>query len=126
MQLKSKLQALMPQIIDLLGDLSTEILYHVTGDYQYNPVTGTKTETGSQELTFNCIITSYTDTEINASRGSTVEIFSTDKKILFPSLSLPNITPKLTDWIVINSKKYKIVSQDIDPAEAMWVLCVRV
>jgi hypothetical protein len=125
MQLKAKLQALMPNIITILGDLAPSITYHVTGAYQYNPSTGVKVETRSQDITLNTVVSSYTEDEIRVSQGSKSEIFSTDKKLLIPSLSLPSITPKLTDYVLINSIKYNIISKNIDPAEAMWELCIR-
>lgn len=125
MQLKSKLQALMPKIITTLGDLATSVTYHVTGEYQYNPVTGTKTETNYQDIVTSGIITQYSEEEVKISSGSKTEIFSTDKKLMIPSLSLPSITPKLTDYVLINNIRYKVVLKDIDPADAMWVICIR-
>lgn len=125
--MKTQIKNLMPKVISALGDLASNVEYHTSGSLQYDTITGSTNEIGKIVTSTRCVVTEFTQEErTNAQLKSNVEIQTTDKKVLIPSVFLPNITPKISDYLVLNSMTYKVVDFDIDPAEAMWQLHVRV
>ncbi len=123
MGLRESIQNLMPKVITALGTIAKDAIYHSTGAQAYDPSTGEDTESDFTDTPVRCVITSYTEEELKHAK---YEIFTTDKKILIPSVSLSPVIPKMTDYITIDSVVYKVINKDIDPAEAMWEIQVRV
>ena len=124
MGLRESLQALMPKVITMLGTIAVTAVYHSVGTFTYDTTTGANVETGGSDTTTKCAVVDYTQEEIQ--KNTKYEIFMTDKKVLIPSLSLPGVVPKVTDYLTIDSVVYKVISKTIDPAEAMWEIQARV
>ena len=124
MGLKENIQALMPRVITMLGTLASTATYHSVGTFVYDPATGANVETGGSDTSVQCAVVDYTQEEIQ--KNTKYEIFMTDKKVLIPSLSLPGVVPKVTDYLTVDSVVYKVISKTVDPAEAMWEIQARV
>ncbi len=85
----------------------------VVGGDVYDPTSGTPTTTS---YTCKGMVDEYTRFERQNS-----QIEANDRKILVLANSL-SITPELDDTITIRSATYTILSVDIDPANAVWVI----
>ena len=120
MGLKSVFQNAAENIIDSFGDIATSgIAYHSLGTFSYNATTGVQTESGSTDTTIKVIYD-----EIKSQEIQDRDIKMTDRKLLVANNDI-SVTPKVSDYVTIDSIKHNIVWYETDPAEALYILYAR-
>ena len=122
MGLAEQIQSAVSSGMKAFGNVRKVITYHSSGTFVYNPNTGTDSEVGAVDIeNLNVSFTSYKVEDIDNET-----IHREDKKVLIPSLDL-SVVPKDTDYILTENgtERWNVKSKKIDPADAMWVLQVR-
>ncbi len=96
--------------------------YASVGAPDYNPATGTYSDSGTAYIGLSILFEDYSAKEIQESSGT---IISTDQKASIPNFSLAP-TPKITDTITDSDNKiWRIENINLDSARALYVFQVR-
>ena len=93
---------------------------HRMGTLTYDPVVGTEVEVGGVDHDVLAIWSAFAITEVDGS-----VVLSTDKKAMIPADDLA-VTPEYDDYIIdADSVRWTVRGVNIDPADALWILHVR-
>ena len=120
MGLQTTFQNAADVIIDAFDDIAhTGIAYHSLGTFSYNATTGVNTETGDSDVTIKVIYD-----EIKSEEIQDRDILMTDRKLLVANNDI-SVTPKVGDYVTIDSERHNVVWHETDPAEALFEIYVR-
>ena len=119
MGLTSVFQNAAESIINAFGDLGHSLAYHSLGGFFYNATTGGQTEFGGTDITITAIYD-----EIKSEEIQDRDIKMTDRKLLVANNDV-SVTPKVKDYVTIDSVRYNVVDFLTDPAEALYVIYTR-
>ena len=105
-------------IIDAFDDIPISVTYVRKGSSVYVPGTGAVTSTDT-EYTVKGIPDEFETEEIN-----NLSILRTDKLFYIASNDL-DVTPVVSDEIIISDVTWQVISVQSDPADALWVIQIR-
>lgn len=105
-------------IFTAMDDVKITVTYRVKTS-SYNTSTGKVTISHTDYVITNCIRVYFTAKEIDG-----LAIKPEDFKLLIPVDDLP-VTPKIDDYVLIDSKNHNIIHYEKDPADAVWTIQVR-
>lgn len=121
MGLKSDFKSLAEALIDAFDDIPATCTYHSSGTFSYSPSTGTVNESSPSSISnVKIVFEKYKVDEIDGE-----QILEDDRKGLIASNDL-GVTPQKEDYLVIGSSTYYVKTYSTDPAEALWILQLRV
>lgn len=118
MGLKETIQRAAQTAIEATGNIPVASTYISKGVPSYDAETGEVIEVVNTQ-TVNVIVETYKSKEVDG-----VNIKDKDRKLLIAKLDL-TVTPAEDDSVVMNGNKWNIITFEIDPAEALWVIQVR-
>ena len=120
MGLKETFQNAAESLIAAFGNVAaTGLSYHSLGTFSYNTTTGAQTETGGSTVTITAIYDAVQSEEIQDR-----DIRMTDRKLLVANNDI-SVTPKVGDYVTIDSIRFNVVDYKTDPAEALYEIFVR-
>ena len=120
MGLQATFQSASAAIMSAFGDVAySNIAYHSLGTFSYNTTTGGMTESGDVDTTIKTI---FDETKSEEIQGR--DILMTDQKLLVANLDI-SVTPKVGDYVTIDSKRWNVIDFIVDPALALYEIFVR-
>lgn len=132
MGLKEALQKATVAAFNGIGNIPESVTFRSmsSGQPAYDPETGDVTETYT-DYTVLMVFTSISTHEVGAGilpfeqkTGDNIYIESSDMWALIPQENLTP-TPKMLDFIIRNSTKWKMLDIRTDPAAALWKFLIR-
>lgn len=120
MSFRQLVQQLTGAAFSIMGDIPTTATYKPLTASSYNAAAGDNTATFGTVPNVRAIEERFELREID---GQTVK--SGDKKLVIPSIDLPDVTPALEDRIHFDRKVWEIKGIMDDPTEAVYVFHVR-
>ena len=120
MGLKETFQNAAQTCVSAFGNVAESgVAYHSLGTFSYVAATGVSTESGSVDTTIKVIYD-----EIKSEEIQDRDIKMTDRKLLVANNDI-SVTPKVGDYVTIDSVRYNVVDWLTDPAEALFEIFVR-
>jgi hypothetical protein len=120
MGLQATFQNAAQSIISAFGDIAhSSIAYHSLGTFSYNATTGVNTESGETDTTIKTIFDEVKSEEIQGR-----DILMTDQKLLVANKDI-SVTPKVGDYVTIESNRWNVIDFITDPAEALFEIFIR-
>ena len=120
MGLKSTFQSAAQTVISSFDDVGySSVAYHSLGTFSYNTTTGVNTESGDTDTTIKGIYDEIKSEEIQGR-----DILATDRKLLVANLDI-SVTPKVGDYLTIDSEEWNVIDFETDPAFALYTLFLR-
>ena len=120
MGLKEVFQNAAENIVASFGNVATTgLAYHSLGTFSYDTLTGVNTEAGDSDITITAIFD-----EINSNEIQDRDILMTDRKLLVANNDI-SVTPKVGDYVTIDSNKWNVTWWQTDPAIALYEIFVR-
>jgi len=118
MALKKAIQGAVKSAFQALGDLVSEVPYHVRGIEGYSPSTSGPTiiEEGGWDEMVSAVRLSYEAKEID---GTAIQ--AEDVKILLDGTAIA-FRPKKADTIQFDDDIYEVVRVEADPTQSVWTL----
>jgi len=117
MALRDALASAAAAIFNVASDLCYDITYNQMGSVAYDPATGVANDRTLSTLTIASVVDRDSRKDIIGDHVENVDIII----IVLASL-LVDITPKVGDTIVIDSRTRTVVSVGSDPAKISWEL----
>ena len=120
MGLKEVFQNAAENIVASFGNVATTgLAYHSLGTFSYVAATGVNTESGYTDTTITAIFDEISSDEIGDR-----DILMTDQKLLVANNDI-SVTPKVRDYVTINSEQWNVNWLNTDPARALYEIFVR-
>ena len=115
MSLRGKISDKLVKAWGKLDDVPVAGVFSVKTSTSYDPATGEPPIVDSDDYAVDVIFDTLTETQSEELTGGNGQF-----RALARYSQLPNVTPKIGDFLTVDSEKFTIIDVDVDPARVLW------